>query len=173
MTFSGGEPFMQPDFLKSLLYHCKQHGLHTAVDTCGHVDTRVLLDLSDLIDVFLYDLKLMDDERHLLYTGISNRLIIENVKVLALKHHHIIIRVPVIPGINDDEHHVVQLAKFVSSLRTVNEIDLLPYHQNCMDKYERFQMKSEFMEIEPSANGRIYEIRDLLQTYRFRVTVGG
>ena len=100
VTISGGEPLMQPGFLMQLLDACGERGFHRTVDTSGHVDTNLLLDAAARTDLFLYDLKHMDSEKHLRYTGVSNDKILHNLKQLSRQGASIIIRLPVIPGIN-------------------------------------------------------------------------
>ena len=109
VTFSGGEPLLQGDFLLDLLRACKAHDLHTVVDTCGFASPETLDRVRPYVDLFLYDLKLMDDDRHRVVTGASNRLILDNLRRLAEHNHPVVLRVPVIPGINDDEDNLRQI----------------------------------------------------------------
>lgn len=106
VTFSGGEPLLQPEFLLALLAECKKRGIHTAVDTTGFAAPEILLQASQITDLFLYDLKIMDDGLHRQYTGVSNGVILDNLRELAARHGNIIIRVPVIPGINDGDENI-------------------------------------------------------------------
>jgi len=106
VTFSGGEPLMQPQFLRALLEACRAHGLHAAVDTCGFGCTDHLLAVAPLTDLFLYDLKFMDDEPHRQYCGVSNRPILENLQALGRIHDRVWVRVPLIPGLNDTDENL-------------------------------------------------------------------
>lgn len=137
VTFSGGEPLMQADFLVELLTLCKQKGIHTAIDTCGHAEPAAPEKVMGLADLWLFDLKLMDDLKHIEYTGVSNELTLSNLKRLADKGKEIIIRFPVIPGITDDEENLDELVKLMKRLR-LSRIDLLPYHATAREKYRRF-----------------------------------
>jgi len=128
VTFSGGEPLGQPAFLRELLEACRREGLHTAVDTCGHAPREDLLAAAAHTDLFLYDLKLMDDERHRRYTGVSNALVLENLAALAHSHANVRLRIPVVPGVNDDPENLQAAARLAASLPGVGPIDLLPYH---------------------------------------------
>ncbi len=102
VTFSGGEPLSQPEFLASCLRACRERGLHTAVDTCGLAPRDVVLEIAGLTDLVLFDIKQMDPEAHRRHTGADNRLILENLRLLSATGTEIWVRVPLIPGVNDD-----------------------------------------------------------------------
>ena len=106
VTFTGGEPFIQFDFLYALISECREKGIHTAIETCGHTSWENLREASKYTDLFLYDLKLIDGEKHRRYTGVSNKLILENLREIAAIHSNICVRIPLIPGINDDEENI-------------------------------------------------------------------
>jgi pyruvate formate lyase activating enzyme len=135
-TFSGGEPFMQPRFLRSLLEACRAEAIHTAVDTSGYTAKEDMLSAAPLVDLFLYDLKIMDDKRHRQWTGVSNAAILENLSVLGGVHRNIWIRMPLIPGFNDDPEQVEALARFVASVPGVRQVNLLPYHGTAAHKWK-------------------------------------
>ena len=138
VTFSGGEPLMQPAFLADMVRSCRESGIHVAVDTCGHADTDALLDVARDADLFLFDLKMMDEERHRAYTGASNVRILENLERLAAVHSNILVRFPLIPGVNDDDENVRATGAFLASLR-LTRVDVLPYHRAGLAKYDRLQ----------------------------------
>jgi pyruvate formate lyase activating enzyme len=135
-TFSGGEPFMQPRFLRSLLEACRAEGIHTAVDTSGYVAKEDLLSAAPQVDLFLYDLKIMDDERHRQWTGVSNAVILENLSALGIVHRNIWIRMPLIPGFNDDPEQMEAVARFAASVPGVCQVNLLPYHATAAHKWK-------------------------------------
>ncbi len=137
VTFSGGEPLQQPAFLTEALARLRAEGVHTALDTCGFGPWRDLEAASGQASLVLYDLKLMDEARHRQATGQSNRLILENLKALARVHGDIWIRVPVIPGVNDDEANLEATARFLAPLPGVRRVDLLPYHATGQAKFAR------------------------------------
>jgi pyruvate formate lyase activating enzyme len=139
VTFSGGEPLSQFHFLKELLAACHHQEIHTAIDTCGFAPWEQLLALIPLTDLFLYDLKLMDDEQHRCFTGVSNALILRNLLSLAAVHQNLWIRVPIIPGINDTWQQLTTTAHFILNLRNVRQVNLLPYHQTGILKFKRLQ----------------------------------
>ncbi len=136
-TFSGGEPLMQPEFLLTLLDACHQEGIHTALDTCGYAPREQLLTAARLANLILYDLKIMDDRRHRECTGVSNRLILENLEALGRAHANIWIRVPLIPGFNDDGDALESIARFAGSVEGVRQVNLLPYHETGLHKFAR------------------------------------
>jgi pyruvate formate lyase activating enzyme len=129
VTFSGGEPLLQPDFLRGLLTACRTQDLHTAIDTCGFAEPETLLALTGLADLVLYDLKMLDDDEHQRHTGGSNRVILENLQALARHHRNVWIRIPVVPGCNEDQTRLDEMARFVAQLPGVTQVNLLPYHR--------------------------------------------
>jgi len=136
VTFSGGEPLLHPELLAELLSACKQHGYHTAVDTCGYVVWETLKSLLPMIDLVLYDLKLMDPVLHKRYTGVSNGLILDNLRQLSETGKPYWVRVPVIPGITDTAANLSAMATFLSDLPTPTKVFLLPYHNVAATKYQ-------------------------------------
>jgi len=172
VTFSGGEPLMQPDFLYDLLCQSKQQGIHTAVDTSGYADWECLEKISNRTDLFLYDLKFMDSEKHKKYTGVSNKLILENLKLLSLKHSNIIVRIPIIPGINDDDDNILETVKFISSLN-LKEINLLPYHKMGIAKYNRLGLSYKLSKIKAPIEEKIKDIELRLKKFNLNIKIGG
>lgn len=148
-TFSGGEPLIQPDFLLALLKACKDCRIHTVVDTSGFSAWNVLDSIRHHVDIFLFDLKLMDDEKHRLFTGVSNRRILRNLQALSSGGHRVRIRIPIIPGITDDDDNVVAIGVFAAGLPTAPPIDLLPYHHFAAAKYERLARAYPFQDMRP------------------------
>lgn len=169
VTFSGGEPLGQPEFLETLLKACRQHSIHTAVDTTGFAAFEHLARIAPLTDLFLYDIKLLDDSLHLRYTGQSNRLIIDNLRRLREMHESIIIRVPVIPTVNDDREHVLAVAKLMREL-ALHEIELIPYHSYAIEKYTRLGRVYEMPEVAPTPQERICHLKALLECQGLRVS---
>jgi pyruvate formate lyase activating enzyme len=137
VTFSGGEPLMQAEFLAAMLHACKQEGIHTALDTSGSAPWEVIDGLRADVDLFLYDIKALDDATHQKYTGVSNRRILENLRRLSGLGHTVRVRVPLIPGINDSPQAIQALAVFVDSLPARPEVELLAYHRSGVEKYLR------------------------------------
>jgi pyruvate formate lyase activating enzyme len=149
VTFTGGEPLAQPRFLLELLSECRNYNLHTAVDTCGFASWKTLDGIRPFVDLFLFDLKLMDEARHRQWTGMSNNRILSNLRRLSELGHQVIIRIPIIPGINDDEENLGQTAKFLTSLPNVPPVELLSYHNIAEGKYAGLGMEYPLPEINP------------------------
>jgi pyruvate formate lyase activating enzyme len=173
VTFSGGEPLLQGDFLLDLLRACKAYDLHTVVDTCGFARTETFDRVRPYVDLFLYDLKLMDDRRHREVTGASNGLILDNLRRLAECHHPVVLRVPIIPQINDDEENLRQIGALVRSLPNIKQVDILAYHTLGIDKYERLNSPNPMPETTPPSADEMAAIKRLLETFGLTVTVGG
>jgi len=170
VTFSGGEPLMQPDFLYQLLKACKEQGIHTAVDTSGYSSSDVLLKIGAYTDLFLYDVKVINDRIHKETTGVSNNLILKNLKELLRAGKEIIVRFPLIPGVNDGEKDIGELGEFVSSV-TVKKVNILPYHRAGIEKAKRLN-QNPFM-CEPPSHGGVTSVKKMLEECGLNVTVGG
>ncbi|MDZ7319979.1 MAG: glycyl-radical enzyme activating protein [candidate division KSB1 bacterium] len=141
ITFSGGEPMMQTDFLCEILPRCKEAGLHVALDTCGAVSAERYQRVIEWIDLVLFDLKIMDDARHRAATGVGNELILNNVRLLAMRGVPMWIRTPIIPGYTDDRANIEAIARFIrDNLPTVERWDLLAYTNLGKPKYHRLDL---------------------------------
>lgn len=132
VTFSGGECMLQVDFLEELLKRCKNEGIHTAVDTAGHVPIKYFERIMPYTDLFLFDVKCTDSEKHRKYTGVGNEQILTNLKQLLDSHARVIIRVPVIAGVNDSEEEIRKIKNICTG---AEKIELLPYHVMGEHKY--------------------------------------
>jgi pyruvate formate lyase activating enzyme len=173
ITFSGGEPLMQPEFLLALLEACAGLDLHRTVDTTGYADSELLLQVAQKTDLFLYDLKLMDAVKHRDFTGVSNQRILYNLKLLAQNGARIQVRVPIIPGINNDAENIDRTAAFVSDLPGVEQIAILPFHNSARGKYGRLGMECLSSEIESPSEEHLKIIAGNLEKYGLQVKVGG
>lgn len=136
VTFSGGEPFMQPAFLLEALQHLRQAGVHTAIETCGYTAWPNLEQAAALTDLFLYDLKLIDDAKHRQYTAVSGKTILLNLKKLISLNVDIQIRMPIIRGINDDTESLEKAAAYLMKAG-IDYIELIPYQNFGEAKYEK------------------------------------
>jgi pyruvate formate lyase activating enzyme len=174
VTLSGGEPLLQPGFSEGLLMACKERTIHTAVDTCGQVDSDVLSKIGRHVDLFLYDVKVIDDEKHIKFTGVSNKLILENLRNLARRRQRIIVRFPLVPGVNDDEKDVLELGEFVSSLDNVKELNILPYHKGGAEKSKRLKGSTNpfFSDHSPSAE-TLSKVQKRLKGFGLKIQIGG
>jgi len=172
VTFSGGEPLKQSEFLESLLNCCQKKKIHSAVDTSGYISWGILNKISPKVDLFLYDLKLMDSERHKKYTGVPNEIILENLKKLSSVHHNIFVRFPVIPGINDDSQNIKEMGGFLSSLK-IAQLNLLPYHYIGIDKYRRLGRTYRLIAAQPPSKEKLLEVSAVLKKFNLNVKLRG
>ena len=162
MTLSGGEPLLQPAFAAALLALARGRGVHTALDTCGFAAWETLDRLRGAVDLFLYDVKLLDDARHRRFTGVSNAPILANLRPLSARGHAIVLRVPVIPGVNDDDANLEALADLAGTLPHLAGVDLLPYHHIGADKYARLDRAYPLPDAAPPPAERMAAIARLL-----------
>ena len=171
--FTGGEPLMQPTFLIQLLDACGQLRLHRTLDTSGHADTQTVLKVAARTDLFLYDLKHMDPEKHYRYTGVSNETILTNLQRLDRQGARIIIRFPLIPDINTDEENIDRMGALASSLPGVIGINILPYHGAAEAKYRNLGLKNHAADVERPSGDVIASIARQLESYDLEVKIGG
>ncbi len=173
VTFSGGDPLVQPGFLLELLKACKGHDLRTAVETSGYARWEDVAPVAPYVDLWLYDLKLMDPERHRRWTGVSNRRILSNLEQLAASGAHVIVRIPLVPGVNDDRQNLEATGRFVASLGSVGEVHLLPYHRAGMSKYERLGVDYTLGDTPEPAAEAMERLAAILQEWGVRTKIGG
>jgi pyruvate formate lyase activating enzyme len=148
VTLSGGEPAAQPAFAVSILRGAKERGLHTAIETCGAVGWNVLEEIMEVTDVVIYDLKHMDSEAHERLTGVGNERILANFERLAALGCRILVRVPLIPGCNDDDENLRATAGMVRRLG-IEEIEIIPYHDFASGKYELLGLQYQLSNVKP------------------------
>jgi len=172
VTFSGGEPLLQSDFLNALLDECNERGIHTAVDTCGCVSPETVEKISDKVDLFLYDIKLLDDKAHRKYTGVSNKAILRNFEKLARNRNDILVRFPIVPKVNDGKDNVAKTAEFVLS-QGIKRICLLPYHRAGIEKYRSLGRVYKLRRIKPPSDQELMKIKKRLETFGLDVKIGG
>ncbi|MDP3180423.1 MAG: glycyl-radical enzyme activating protein [Bacteroidota bacterium] len=174
VTFSGGEPLLQSRILIEMLDECGKRGIHRAVDTAGLAITEIILEVAKRTDLFLYDLKLMDSEKHRKWVGVPNEKILDNLKLLAQTGVKIIIRIPLIGGVNDDAENMEETARFVASLSgEKKEVNLLPYHKIAQTKYQKLGRPDDFQLLEgPTKEAQMHAIA-IFQEYGIKASIGG
>ena len=170
ITFSGGEPLIQIDFLFSLIKECKKKRFHITLDTAGCVDFSYFNRINDLVDLYLYDLKLIDDNKHIKFTNQSNKKILENLRNLSKKGSNIIIRLPIIPSINDTEEDLEKMGDFIQALRIIR-VELLSYHTIGEEKYRRLNKLNRMRNILPPTKERMQEIKLYLENFGLQVEI--
>lgn len=162
VTFSGGEPLLQPEFLREVMTILKAEGIHTAVDTCGDVPWAAFETVLPLTDLFLFDVKHMDPALHEKGTGHENARILENLRRLSDLGAAVEIRTPVIPGYNDDEATLTAIAEMLSGMPNVKTWRLLPYHSMAKGKYEAIGLRYDMPETEMPGSARMRDLCDSL-----------
>ncbi|MDP7396701.1 MAG: glycyl-radical enzyme activating protein [Roseibacillus sp.] len=172
ITLSGGEPTLQWEFVLALLKQCKAEGLHTAMDTCGHAQWGTFEKLLPHVDLVLYDLKQMDHVEHKIHTGASNKLIRENLKKIDACGIPIEIRIPIIPGINDDKENILCSTQFLTEIKNITRVELLPYHNLGESKYVRLGMEYQLNELPPPDKEQMDEIAAWMRSSGLAVHAG-
>jgi pyruvate formate lyase activating enzyme len=175
VTFSGGEPMMQFSFLLEALKVCCDNGFHTAIDTSGFTSADNFRKVIPFTKLFLFDIKHLDDQKHIEYTGVSNKLILRNLDLLAESGSDLMIRIPVIPGFNDDEDYLSDLKTYLTNLKKdkLKMINLLPYHKIGSSKYKRFGMTNRMGKVEQPTVQRMKELKDYFSDLGVKVKIGG
>ncbi len=177
VTLSGGEPFAQPGFLRALLLGCRERELPVVLDTCGHVAPETFQELAPLAAGLLFDLKVLDEERHEAFSGVHNRWILENLKWAARKGAAgkpvLTVRLPLIPGVNDDPENLEATAAFLSGLEGPPPVDVLPYHRLGVDKYRRLGREYPLARTGPPGRDAIGRTVRVLASAGLTVTVRG
>ena len=156
ITVSGGEPLLQPAFVEKLLDQCRKDGMNTAIETCGYGEFADLERICRAADIIFYDLKCLNPEKHKKYTGVSNQPILENLLRLAERFPEkpIVVRTPIIPGINDTVEEIEGIAQFINGLPNLKEYELLPYHRLGEPKYGQLGRKYAMSRVKPLADDK-------------------
>jgi pyruvate formate lyase activating enzyme len=173
VTFSGGEPLMQPEFLLALLDQCRAQQIHTAVDTSCYAEPQVVEMVSEKTDLFLCDIKHIDSDTHERFTGVGNSLILDNIRRLSKLGNQIVIRIPLVAGFNDDQTNIETTGKFIASLSGVGRIDVLPYNRGGIEKSARLNSNIELMQAEAPDEQQIGSIAHILGNCGLQVKIGG
>jgi len=171
VTFSGGEPLMQPGFLAALLKACRKQEIHTVVDTSGFANWNVFEQIRQDVDLFLYDLKQMDSIRHKEVTGVPNEPILENLRRLSAVGAKCVVRIPLIPGINDDEVNLVESGKFLAGLGQLEGVELMGYHDIAQAKYEGLGMEYRLKGLKSPSVDALERAESVMSRFNFRVKV--
>jgi pyruvate formate lyase activating enzyme len=173
VTFSGGEPLLQAEFLIELLQACGRMGIHRAVDTCAYVAQATLLEVARHTDLFLVDIKHMDSDKHRYYTGVGNDRILSNIQALAELGKALHIRLPLIEGVNGDDDNLRRSGAFIAALKNVETVDILPYHGAAAVKYARLGLAYPGEAYVPMTQQKLTHCVDLLTSMGLKVQLGG
>ncbi len=175
VTFSGGEPMLQSGFLLAALKACRQEGYHTTVDTSGYSGPENFKSVLPFTDLFLFDIKHLDDSRHTEATGVSNTTILENYMLLLENASAVSLRIPVIPGFNDDPGHMARLRQFIISTRkdALKSINLLPFHRIGLSKYSRLNLPCRMEGVKPPSGEYMKKLKTYFEISGIKVKIGG
>ena len=175
VTFSGGEPMMQSEFLAEALEACRKNGYHTAVDTSGYASPENYVKIMPFTDLVLFDLKHLDPSRHLELTGVSNIGILYNLKLIVNSGKDVMIRIPVVPGKNDDQGNLTALRDLLTGLKCENlrMINLLPFHRIGQSKYRKFGLPYRMNDTAQPSPGRMKELKEFFAETGIKVKIGG
>ena len=173
VTFSGGEPLMQPVFLNHLLNACQEKELLITLDTCGYASWEIIEKVKDKINLFLYDIKIIDDKKHQKYSGVSVLPILSNLAKLDREGKNIIIRFPVITGITETEENISQITEWMSTLETIREINLLPFHKIGYSKYKKLTRENKLLDLDSPSPERLDQLLDTFSGLGFTTKLGG
>lgn len=172
VTFSGGEPGMQSGFLIECLQKCKQIGIHTALDTSGYINESAIEKLLPLVDLFLFDLKQVDVDKHKKYTGVDNGRILANLKTIGQAEKPVWVRVPIIPGYTDDEENLRQIAELAKTFDNIEKVFLLPYNSAAGAKYLSIGQTYELEHLSPYSQEKAESLLIFFTTLGLNAEIG-
>lgn len=172
VTFSGGEPLYQPEFLMEMLDLCKKEYIRTAVDTSGYCDEKTFMRVAEKADLFLYDVKFFDRDKHEKYCGVPNEIILKNLAALSKTRKKILIRIPVIPTVNDDLEEMTKIYHFIKDFKNVEMVHLLPYHNIQSEKYKRLEKEYLLSDLSSDESPNMAALAELFGA-SFRTKIGG
>jgi pyruvate formate lyase activating enzyme len=173
VTFSGGEPLMQPVFLEAMAREAKTRNLNTAIETCGFAKWETVQTCLKDIDMVLFDLKHMDSAAHSHYTGVSNDMLLENLRKIDLLGKPIRARMPLVPGFNDSIKNIRATAAFAAGLKNIQALDILPYHRMGEPKWGQLDRSYNLHGIVPLFEEHANALADIAREYGIDVTLGG
>jgi len=173
VTFSGGEPLMQPDFLYEILKLCRKDNIHTCIDTTGFTSFNTIQKIAEIADCFLFDIKLIHNTEHQRYTGVPVDGILDNLQWLDNNHKNVVLRFPVIPEITNTKENITDIISFIKSLKNIRQIDLLPYHNISNGKYSRFKMENKMKDTKPLSDEDMLKLKSEFESLGFKVGIGG
>ena len=172
VTFSGGEPFYQADFLLAVLERCREEQINTAIDTSGYCGAQALLKAAETADYFLYDIKFIDSRKHEKYCGVPNKIILQNMELLSETKTKLFLRIPVVPAINDDMPEMTAIYNFIYGFKNIQAVQLLPYHNIHTEKYRKIGKQYELAEISGDESPNMDGIKNLFEA-KFQTKIGG
>jgi pyruvate formate lyase activating enzyme len=173
VTFSGGEPLSQPKLLFRLLDQCQEKEIHICLDTSGYADPEILFSISQITDLILYDIKLIDEAAYKTLTGKSVSPVLNNLKLLSNRKTNVSIRFPLIPEMTDTEENIADVISFLKENTDYRDIHILPFHKAGEGKYELLKMKNHTKDIAAPSPKRVAKVKEQFEFNGFNVTIGG
>ncbi len=174
VTFSGGEPLNQFNFFLALLQACKGKNIHTTLDTNGYCNEEKFRELLEKVDLYLYDIKILNDSLHKKYTGVSNSCILNNLRTLCDAKEKVILRFPVVPAITDTSKNINDLKTFLESFNhDIKEIHLLPYHKIATNKYKRLYITNQMEGVRSLGKKDLTGLKTEFEKEGYIVKIGG
>ncbi len=165
VTLCGGEPLLQPEFTTALLKRSKESGLHTCLDTSGYGASSALRRMLPYTSLVFYDVKHTDLESHRKFTGKPNTLVMKNLELIVESGTPVVIRVPVIPGVNDSENHFARLAEIVSAMSKDLSVNLLPYHRYGLGKYKMLDLEYKLTDLQPPTKEEMHKAKGIIESF--------
>lgn len=163
LTISGGEPLAQPEFTKELFKKAQEEGIHTALDTSGYATWNVIEPILEHVDLVLYDIKQMNSGKHEEFTGVTNEMIIENLRKVDAKGKPIWVRIPLIPGLNDDRDHFMKIGELLSKIKHIERVDILRYHKLAESKYEHTGQEYRLKGLDTPEKDEVEHFKEILE----------
>lgn len=174
IAVGGGEPGLQAVFLEEFFKECRALGIDIVLETCGYCKFEDLRRILKFVSLIYYDIKLMDEKEHQKFTGVSNQLILENARKISSELKiPMIVRIPIVPGLNDSEENIKATAEFVTTLDSVKEIQLLPYHALGAYKYGQLGREYTLSEVKPPSEEEMQRLKRIIESYSVECRVGG
>ncbi|MQY78560.1 MAG: radical SAM protein, partial [Bacteroidetes bacterium] len=174
VTFSGGEPLNQFNFSLALLQACKGKNIHITLDTTGYCNEEKFRELLEKVDLYLYDIKILNDSLHKKYTGVSNKVSLNNLRTLTEAKENVILRFPIIPGITDTSENINDLKAFLGSFNhDIKEIHLLPYHNIATNKYKRLRITNQLEGVRSLGKKDLTGLKTEFEKEGYIVRIGG
>ncbi len=173
VTFSGGEPLIQPNFTRKLLKVCKEEGINVGIDTCGYVPWSNIEHALPYVDFFLFDIKQMNSKKHRRITGVTNGLILKNARSISEKGIPIYVRVPVIPGYTDSDCNIRAISHFASNLSSLIEVHLLPFHHLGKRRYQILDRPYPMEEVPLIDRHTMQDMKCLVESYGVKCSIVG
>jgi len=172
ITFTGGEPLLQAEFLIETALLFKENDLHLTLDTTGFAAHNKFKKCVDLMDLVLFDIKHMDAKKHFELTGVGNNIIFQNLEYLIESGKEVFIRYPMIPGLNDCKENLKNMVDYFLSLKKIKRIHLLPYHRIAEGKYQKLGLENKMQGIKEPSEQRVQDVKEFFEKYGFEIIIG-